>query len=299
VYWPPASYDDWSFFMAGVPCMQIAWWGAAYDPLYHVTTDTMDKVDPERLHANMAFNALGVLRLAEAKVLPYRLRENLAVSEYGIQNLVDRVPGATAIPDIRIRPLKEGMAAYRRAIGRASRVIADRVLSQAEVGRINLKLMAQAKVLNPHLFDWDTNIIPGWTGLFLYDTYAIDLQAVNAAISALEADPADRAAAATALEGVTTMVWGKLVGREAYQAVLEETVYTAHPMWGAGFIRRHTDVHQEYHSLSGTPGAPNWSDEQILQQLKAKRLALYDALSNASIEAGTAYQKAARVLRQL
>src|SRR3990172_1502322 len=26
VYWPPSSYDDWPFYMAGVPVMQIAWW---------------------------------------------------------------------------------------------------------------------------------------------------------------------------------------------------------------------------------------------------------------------------------
>ena len=94
VYWPPSSYDDWQFYMAGVPCMQIAFWGPVYDKLYHTTGDVPDVLSRRSVRANMRFNALSLLRFDNAGIVRYDLGENLAVARSGIANLKGKDPKA-------------------------------------------------------------------------------------------------------------------------------------------------------------------------------------------------------------
>jgi hypothetical protein len=296
VYWPPSSYDDWPFYIAGVPVMQVAWWGPAYDALYHTTDDTMDKLDPAYLHANMVFNGLAMIRMAQARVLPYDLTENLAVAQAGIANLREKAPNATRRGRTDITPLLRGMYRYEFALGSILPLWGDRHMTRAKVERVNDALMTSAVALNPHLFDWDTSVIPGWTGLFLFDTYAHDLDRLNRAIGYLR--EARTYAAARQLARVTTMKWGRYVGDEAYADVLSSIAFPEHPLWADGHLPRLTLVHGEYMALMGRTGEPV-DAAAILKGLVAKRETIYASITRAAREAGSAFEAAAAVLERL
>jgi hypothetical protein len=297
VYWPPSSYDDWPFYMVGVPVMQVAWWGPFYDTLYHVTDDTMDKIDPEHLHVNMVFVGMSMVRLAQSKVLPYTLTENLEVAREGIQNLVALDPDTLGPGRANIDVLLQGMEAYQAALDYIDPRLDAKSLTTSEIARINSLLMKSEVELIPHLFDWDTSVIPGWTGLFLFDTYANDLHWVDMAIDDLRAGRTD--AAARDLIGVTTMEWGQYVGDEAYAHVLSEIAFPQHPLWAAGHLPSMTLVHTEFMSLTDRLGSDGMSMAQIIQSLVEKRDAIYDYVTSASIEAGSAFADAAGILLQI
>jgi hypothetical protein len=295
VYWPPSSYDDWQFYMAGVPVMQIAWWGPAYDILYHTTGDVPEVIDPMALLENTEFNMLATWRMANSGVAPYTLTENLEVAEEGIANLAAMDAGALGKADIS--ELETGLAEYEAALYAASRKMSAKNLSDAKIAAINAVLMEQAIALNPHLFDWDCTMIPGWTGLFLFDTYANDLKWLNAAIAALKGG--DDAACLKALEGVTTMEWGQYVGDKGYTTMMDHIAYTPHLLWGYGFIPQLTDVHTEFMSMMGRYESGAMSKAEILASLTAKRDAIYGFVTMASGEAGTAFSEAAAVLETM
>jgi Iap family predicted aminopeptidase len=294
VYWPPSSYDDWPFYMAGVPVMQIAWWGSAYDRLYHTTDDTMDRLDPAYLHANMAFNGLAMIRMAQAEILPYTLSENLAVAEAGIANLLEKAPRATGPGRADITPLERGMERYRATLASFEPRLAQE-LTYAQVVRANRAMLASAVALNPHLFDWDTSVIPGWTGLFLFDTYAHDLDRLDRAIADLR--EGRTYAASRDLARVTTMKWGRYVGAEAYAEVLSSIAFPEHPLWAEGHLPNLTDVHTEYMALVGRTDEPV-DATVVLASLIAKRDAIYTSITEAAREAGSAFREAAGVLRE-
>ncbi len=295
VYWPPSSYDDWPFYMAGVPVMQIAWWGPAYDRLYHTTDDTMDKLDPEYLHTNMVFNGLAAIRMSQARVLPFDLNENLNVAETGIANLLARAPNATRPGRADIAPLERGMERYRAALA-SIRPLQNDGANRRQTERVNRTMLASAVALNPHLFDWDTSVIPGWTGLFLFDTYAHDLDRLNRAIQDLREGRTH--AASRQLARVTTMKWGRYVGEEAYAAVLAPIAFPEHPLWADGHLPRLTLVHEEYMALVGRTAEPADTAE-ILRSLTDKRGTIYASITKAAREAGSAFTDAAQVLTSL
>jgi len=297
VYWPPSSYDDWPFYLAGVPVMQIAWWGPAYDPLYHATEDTMDKIAPENLWANMVFNGLCLLRLAQAKVLPYDLAENLEVARRGIENLLANDPSAIESGRADIEPLQAGMEAYRAAFDAARTKLEHPSPSAPEVGRLNGILMRSARALNPDLFDWDLRMIPGWTGLFLFDAYATNLRCLTEAIEELRRGRTEEAA--TALAGVVTMEWGQHVGEVAYAHVLREIAFPEHPLWAENHLPVLTQIHPEYMSLRGRSGGHAMTPQEVLARLTEKREAIYRSITTAALKAGAAYRRAAEVLAEI
>jgi hypothetical protein len=295
VYWPPSSYDDWQFYMKGVPVMQIAWWGPSYDILYHTTGDVPSMIDPQHLVTNMKFNMLATWRASQSGVAPYTLSENVEVAEEGIANLDAMDPAALGKADISA--LTNGLSVYQDALATAYPKMSAKRLTKAQISRINAILMEQASVLDPHLFDWDCTMIPGWTGLFVFDTYANDLKWMNQALAALKAG--DRAGCAKALESVTTMEWGEYVGDKAYATMLDHIAYTPHQLWGYGYIPRLTDVHQEYMSVMGRYGASGMTQKQLLDSLTAKRDAIYQSVTLASDEVGGAFAEAAAVLKTM
>jgi len=296
VYWPPSSYDDWQFFMAGVPCMEIAFWGPAYDVLYHTTGDVPEVLDPVAIRANMKFNGLALLRLDRSGVVQYDLGENLAVANVGIANLLQADRSAFSAGHADMGALRAGMDAYGAALAAKVDALTATGADRAETARVNAIQLEAEKTLLPHLFDWDSSGIPGWTGLFLFDTYAADLRAMNKAIKTLEVGNAKGCAGY--LEGVTTMGWGRYVGREAYDVVLGLIAYNPHLLWGNGFIPQLTDVHDEYASLVGRAGY-DMTRAQVLRSLRAKRDAIYGYVTAASEEAGAAFSRSAEVLQSL
>ena len=295
VYWPPSSYDDWQFFMAGVPCMEIAFWGPVYDKLYHTTGDVPEVLDPVAIRANMKFNGLALLRFDKSGVVKYDLAENLAVANVGIANILQADRRVFDAGRADMSSLRAGLDDYSAALEAKAGVLAGGA-SGPEAARINRIQLEAERELLPHLFDWDSSGIPGWTGIFVFDTYASDLKAMNQAIARLEVGNAKGCAGY--LEGVTTMGWGRYVGRDAYDLVLEHIAYNPHLLWGYGFIPELTDVHDEYASLVGRAGG-NMSDAEVLQSLRAKRDAIYGSVTAASEEAGAAFSRSAEALQEL
>ena len=296
VYWPPSSYDDWQFYMAGVPCMEIAFWGPVYDKLYHTTGDVPDVLDPVAIRANMKFNGLALLRFDKSGVVKYDLNENLNVANIGIANLTTADKSAFAAGHADMSALATGLDEYGDALAAKADVLAAAGVTAAEAARVNAIQLEAEKQLLPHLFDWDSSGIPGWTGLFVFDTYANDLKALNKAIKTLEVGNVKGCAGY--LEGVTTMGWGQFVGREGYDTVLEHIAYNPHLLWGYGFIPQLTDVHDEYASLLGRADGGMTTGE-VLQSLRTKRDAIYGFVTAASVEAGTAFTESAKTLQQL
>jgi hypothetical protein len=297
VYWPPSSYDDWQFYMAGVPCMEIAFWGPVYDKLYHTTGDVPGVLSRKSVRANMRFNALSMLRFDDSGIVRYDLDENLAVARYGIGNLKKKDPKALAAGHADIAALRSGMGAYADQLKAKSAVLKAKHVAPAEAARVNDIQMKAAKALLPHLFDWDSSGIPGWTGIFAFDTYANDLQSLNEAIRQLRAG--HRRDCARALRNVTTMGWGRYVGDEAYRLVLEHIAYNPHLLWGYGFIPKLTDVHAEFMNLTGKYDSPTMTSDQILASLRAKRDAAYGHVTAAAQESGAAFAAAAAELGRL
>jgi hypothetical protein len=296
VYWPPSSYDDWQFFMAGVPCMEIAFWGPVYDKLYHTNGDVPEVLDPDAIRANMKFNGLALLRFDRSGVVGYDLAENLAVADIGVANLLQADRRVFDAGRADMSALATGLDEYDAALDAKADVLAAAVATPAEAARVNAIQLEAEKQLLPHLFDWDSSGIPGWTGIFVFDTYANDLKAMNKAIKTLEVGNAKGCAGY--LEGVTTMGWGRYVGRDAYDLVLGHIAYNPHLLWGYGFIPRLTDVHDEYASLVGRSGV-DMTDAEVLRSLRAKRDAIYGFVTAASNEAGTAFSQSAEVLQGL
>jgi hypothetical protein len=297
VYWPPSSYDDWQFYMAGVPCMEIAFWGPTYDKLYHTTGDVPEVLDPKAIRANMLFNGIALLRFDRMGVVRYDLQENLSVAQIGIANLLQKDRSAFAPGKASMDVLAAGMAKYDAVLAEKAPVLAASGASSAEAARVNGIQMAAARELLPHLFDWDSSGIPGWTGIFLFDTYANDLAAMNKAIDRLRVG--NTSACAGYLAGVSTMGWGQYVGDEGYDLILGHIAFNPHLLWGLGYIPQLTDVHDEYMSLTGRAGSGAMTQDEVLASLVAKRDAIYGSVTAASVEAGDAFSASADVLNGL
>jgi len=215
----------------------------------------------------------------------------------GIDNLLTKVPDALGQGKASIDLLLQGMDAYNAALMHAGPKIAARNPTVAEAARINHLMMASQVALLPYIFDWDTSVVPGWTGLFLYDTYANDLQWMNKAIADLKAGRL--AKAEEDLAAVTTMKWGQYVGEEAYEHVLSEIAFPVHPLWAAGHLPTLTIVHKEYMSLMGRLDSSGMTTAEVLHSLMEKRDAIYGYITSASLEAGTAYASAAAILMHI
>jgi len=297
VYWPPSSYDDWQFYMAGVPCMEIAFWGPTYDKLYHTTGDVPEVLDPKAIRANMLFNGIALLRFDRMGVVKYDLKENLSVAQMGIANLLQKDHRAFAPGRASMDALAAGMDEYAAVLAEKAPLLAASGASSAETARVNTIQMAATKDLLPHLFDWDSSGIPGWTGIFLFDTYANDLGAMNKAIDSLRVG--NTRACAGYLTGVATMGWGQYVGDEGYDLVLGHIAYNPHLLWGLGYIPQLTDVHDEYMSLMGRSTSGAMTQDEVLTSLIAKRDAIYGSVTAASVEAGDAFSASAAVLSGL
>jgi hypothetical protein len=295
VYWPPSSYDDWPFYMAGVPVSQIAFWGPAYDNLYHTTGDTMDKLNPDYLHANIAFNGLAGIRISQAVALPYNLDENIVAVEKDLDRLAKRDP--EAMKRVDLSALTGGLEAYRAQVARINALVGVKKNPTVDFDLLNSRMMEAAVALNPVMFDWDfTAWIPGWTGVSVFDNPSNDLYHMKAASRALARR--DGETAMSMLKGVTTMRWGVYVDYAAYRSVLDTIYYIEpdHLLWGEGFLPPLSDVHAEYFSIAGKTAdrRPNFSSERAA--LGERVEALYAEMDGIADELGEALADAAGIL---
>jgi len=296
---PPGAYDDWSFYIAGVPCGNVSWWGPEYDRVYHTDNDTMQNIDLEYLKGTSVFAAVCVLRLAESRLLPYSLAENvdLADQEIGDLLLSDRCVLADGNADVS--NLRKGMADYLKALHRVPQAAEDRGMTDERVAAVNDLIMRSAQVLNPELFYWDVSGVlpPGsFIGHFVTRSYARDLYWINKTVDDLR--DGDVLTAATDLENMTLMTWGRHVGREAYDEVVEGIAFTEHLLWADGFLPVFTDVHEEYAALMGRSPAPADADS-LIDSLSKKRDQIYVAITKSASQTGRAFSEAAAILAKV
>ncbi len=295
IYWPPSSFDDWPFYMAGVPCTEIFWWGEEYDKIYHTTGDTLDTVDPYYLRINTVFNGLMLLRMSEAALLPYNLPENVEAIELGLDTLSMLDPASADNTDLSI--VLDGLDAYETELVRLERLISR---GQVDAELLNKKMMEAAVVLNPVMFDWDiTAWIPGWTGISIFDNPANDLACMKTAISALQSG--DPETALDALADVATMRWGRFVDYETYYSVLGAVYYVQpdHLLWGEGFLPPLSDVHKEYFSVASTVGGTGVDYSAEIDALSEKIDILYEEIDILGAELGLALHDAADILSEV
>ena len=246
VYWPPGSYDDCSFFLVGIPVMQMAWFGPAYEALYHTTDDTLDKIDPANLELTAACTLLATCRLSQSLALPYAMLESARVATASLDRLVQIHPEFEV--DDQFAALRPAIDGYRAAVERLDSVLAA-PLSDAALAAVNQALMGAVKALGTTLYHWDFTSTPGWENLTVFDTSAHDLDCLNRAMVALEVG--DRPRAAEALADVRTMGWGRDVGPAAYAGVMAMIAEPTSPAWGGPFLPFVTDVHREFSWLVG------------------------------------------------
>ena len=290
---PPAAYDNWPFFAAGVPCAQIAWRGEAHDAAIHTARDTLDELDPEYLRLNAAFNAVALLRLASADVLPYGLSRNRGTGERGVNEFVARSPEASVREDAGLAGLRDAIQEYGAS---AERVEASRSgvrPTGTHAARVNASLMEAAAGLNPRLYFCDMTVTPAWGASFVLEQYGKDLQALTEAITHLRAGRREEASAS--LAKVTTMGWGHRVGEEAYGRILDLISHTPHKWWAEGFIPRLVTVHEEYRRVSsGRAGVAEMS--AMADALERKREDVVQSVGATACETGSAYRAAAQIL---
>lgn len=296
-YWPPSSYDDWAFYMAGVPCTEIAFWGPTYDNLYHTTADNLDKINWNYVHANMAFNGLCMIRTSQAKIHPYNLYENIdAITEdFGVMEKRD--PAVASMVDFSV--FGGGLAAYTAQVDRLD-MLTETKKPKVNVDLLNLKMREAALILNPKMFDWDfTAWIPGWTGIGVFDNPSNDQYYMNAAIDALAMD--DGRIALEMLERVATMQWGAYTDYVSYQSVMGSIYYVQedHSTWENGFLPPITDVHPEFDSIKMKmcQGESDFGAE--IASLTTKMSALYGDIQGIADELGNALMGAAAVLAEV
>jgi len=297
IYSPVSSYDEWQFYMKGIPCMSTDWTGSYYKSIYHSTYNSPENCDPQNVYMNMRFNGLLALRFDKAAVVKYDLAKSLAITEKGVSDLLAQDASVFGAGKADMSALEAGMDAYGAALAAKGTILQSKNVSIAETARINRIQLQSEMALLPHLYNWDTRVIPGWSGMFVFDTYGYDLAALNQAISALQSGNSARCA--KALAGVTTMSWGERVGDEAYADVMHYIAYNKHLLWAYGYMPNLTDVHAEYMSLVGRYADGGMTKTEIMNSLVAKRAVIYQSVTAASHDLGSAFTAAADELRRL
>jgi len=294
IFWPPTSYDDWPFFQAGVPVSQTAWWGPAYERLYHTTRDTMETLDRRSIHLNSAFNGLAVIRLAQSTVHPYDLDENLVALNEGLQILRSRDPDSRDHVDSSSLE-----AAIRSYAAHVARLIAAPLREKVDPRILNLRMRQAAAILNPRMFSWDFAApLPGWAGVSVFTNPANDLRALKDAIAALRLGQV--AKAREALEGVATMQWGRHTDYESYRKILGyiHRLPRGRLLWADGFLPPLSDVHREFDALASKPESTPESFLSEIESLEEKVTELYRRLNPIVAELGRAVSDAAAVLEE-
>ena len=297
IYSPVSSYDEWQFYMKGIPCMSTDWTGSYYKSIYHTTYNSPENCDPQNLYMNMRFNGLLALRFDKTAIVRYDLAKSLEHTKKGIGDLLSKDPSVFAAGKADMSALQAGIDAYSSALAAKGPILQAKSVSITEAARINRIQLQCEMALLPHLYNWDARVIPGWSGLFVFDTYGYDLAALNKAINALKAG--NTSGCATALAGVTTMSWGERVGDEAYADVMHYIAFNKHLLWAYGYMPNLTDVHAEYMSLTGRYADGGMTKTEIMNRLVAKRAVIYQSMTTASQDLGSAFTAAANELRQL
>ncbi len=298
VYWPPSSYDDWQFYMMGIPCTETAFWGPTYDNLYHTTADNLDKLNWNYIHLNIDFHGLLVIRASQTAIHPYNLQENVNAINADFSTMKKRDPSIASKVDFSV--YSSGLAAYSAQVSRLSAITGAKN-PKVDPNLLNAKMREAALVLNPKMFDWDyTGPIPGWTGIGVFDNPSNDALHIKGAIAALDVDNGKRAL--IMLEKIATMQWGAYTDYAAYMSMMDYVYYIepqSHQTWADGFMPPITNVHPEFDSIVEKLNNGDTDYGAEIASLSAKLSALYGAIQEIAVELGTALTDASIILAEV
>jgi len=286
---PNTSYDDWPFYMVGVPATQTAWWGPAYDPLYHSTEDTMERIDPANVRLNCLFHGIAMIRAAQSRIHPYDLRGNVAVVSRSLGS-----SRAEASHGLRLGGLSRSLRVYGVEVERLRRSARRNTTDE---DRLNRVLREAAKRLNPRLFVWDFSApLPGWGGVFVLQNPLNDLGRIREAIDHLRRGrPED---ARKALVRVSTMQWGQSVDSATYKEMLRYIycVRRDHILWGK--LRPPlVSVHAEFTSLGEKIRRKGTDFSREILSLEAKARILRGKTEAIATGLARSFEAAAWILR--
>lgn len=204
---PISSWEDgWTFTAAGVPALVMEAGGANYDQIYHSTYETKALVDYAYL-GKIAKFTYQLTTHANAGLLPYRLHAQAD----GLRAAVSRAELLAAGADpATVNAAINALVSYHDAT------------VAYEKRKATIPASHRATV-NTGLFDvenyWNTHL----TGLDIWDYQAYpfqqtlwDIEALNAALTALRADPVKKDAALDALSSVALTYNGMTFGETVY-----------------------------------------------------------------------------------
>jgi Iap family predicted aminopeptidase len=192
---PQSTWQNgWSFMAAGVPSFEILAGGPGFDELYHTDYENQDVVDWE-LTAKMSKLFMRLNRFIDREQLPYDFvgrADDLMEGHYSGEELT-----AAGVPATNVAALERAVAQFRRTSVKFGASEAAILGARGPARRNDAMLVAAKKVIKgmTALDAWDYTAYPHEQTLW-------DIQYMDAALEALQAEPVDAEAAVEALTGV-------------------------------------------------------------------------------------------------
>jgi Iap family predicted aminopeptidase len=192
---PQSTWQNgWSFMAAGVPSFEILAGGPGFDELYHTDYENQDVVDWE-LTAKMSKLFMRLNRFIDREQLPYDFvgrADDLVEGHYSGEELT-----AAGVPATNVAALERAVAQFRRTSVKFGASEAAILGARGPARRNDAMLVAAKKVIKgmTALDAWDYTAYPHEQTLW-------DIQYMDAALEALQAEPVDAEAAVEALTGV-------------------------------------------------------------------------------------------------
>ncbi len=227
--------DSWSLGGVRGGAVSSLSWEGEYGRYYHTEHDVYRADDYPNLIDDLRLGALGVLRADQSVVLPIRFSDVADWVTGQLLRIEENLSDVTG-PSELLLEAQEGADVFRRQ--------AD----EAEAAYSSIRDAADAALLNALLMNTRHDLVP-----WLLSTeerlrgsrYAEDFAALQRA--RLAAAAGDTEAAATALEEVNTMQWGKRVSTETYRG---ERLLSYEPIgWVSEFDQHPRPVSPELHAI--------------------------------------------------
>jgi hypothetical protein len=206
---PQSTWQNgWSFQASGVPSFEVSSGGPGYDEMYHSSYETADKLDYDYMGQIDKF-FMRLFQSADHGVLPYSF--SARADELSSDSVVDADElGAAGVARANARGLTKAIAQFSAAAAHLD----------ARKGHIPAGRRAAA---NQSLIRAAKRTLKGMTALDAWDYTAYphqqtmwDVEYIDAAIAALQADPVDPAAASDALANVALTYYGQTYSHSVY-----------------------------------------------------------------------------------
>ncbi len=267
--------DAWSFgAKGGGSTVQMISWEAGYDWIYHTQLDTIEVQSQDVLNMVLKLYILMATRATHALVIPVDMvpttdwAAGYLVSEKAVMPASEGQKIDAALASLAtLRADASAANAYGAAISAAYEKAkpSERGALEAQADALNHALIEARRIVTPWTLG-EGGTMGSWDTFLRSDQHAHDYKYVSLAIGKLTRN--SLAGAATALEGVYGMEWGKYFSLYTYQKTLYD-MQDVFMYWGDDFDQQqaYIDVGPVYHGLRD--GSMNKAD--ALAQLTAIR----------------------------